>query len=145
MKSAMNDSRLLSKKHWTILKEVMRESAVKANRPEFKGTQCTFPPVTSCRKAYHPTIETIKTVLPRFSSKVHLKNSSETQAIQLRFGTETRENEGQTSRRNRQSIWTEQRNRSENAAPLPAYTQAGSSTQRLRARAKGLADDGLCG
>ena len=145
MESAMNDSRLRSKEHWTILKEVMRESAVKANRPEFKGTQCAFPPRLTCRKAHHPTIETIKTVLPRFSSKVHLKKQFETQTIQLRFGTETRENEGQTSRRNRQRIWTEQRNRSENAAPLPAYTQAGSSTQRLRARPKGLADIGLCG
>lgn len=145
MGSTMRDKRTRSKEHNSILKEVMRESAVKANRPEFKGTQCAFPPRLTCRKAHQPTIETIKTVLPRFSSKVHLKNSSETQTIQLRFAIETRKNEGQTSRRNRQSIWTEQRNRSENAAPLPAYTQAGSSTQRLRARPKGLADAGLCG
>ena len=32
-----------------------------------------------------------------------------------------------------------------NTAPLPAYTIAGSSRQRLRARPKGLADAALCG
>ena len=99
-----------TKVHRTILKEGMRESAVKPNWLELRGAQCAFPPGPMCRKAQHHATETIKTVIPCFSSEVHLKkNSSETQTIHLRFATETRENEGQPSRRNRQSIWTDQR------------------------------------
>ena len=46
-----------------------------------------------------------------------------------------------TQRRNPKNTW---KNRSENPSPLPAYTIAGSSSQRQRARQR-LADADLCG